>query len=402
VLSFLSVMKELPTTREGLYVERSVNEDTVRCFVPAPLPPAPPLNLSGEHVDWLERANRALGRLDGISTLLPDTSLFVYNYVRKEAVLSSQIEGTQSSLSDLLLFENHEMPGVPLDDVREVSNYVRALEHGLGRVRKENFPISSRLLRELHDILLEGDRGASKAPGEFRRSQVWLGSARPKNASFVPPPFDYVEDLMANLENFIHDTPTRTPTLIKAALAHVQFETIHPFLDGNGRLGRLLITLLLCAEGVVTEPTLYLSLYFKTHREEYYEALQRVRTHGEWEGWLEFFLRGVEDTAQQAFKLAQALVALFERDRERVQTLGRGAGSALQVLQFIQRKVFFSVAETETPLKLSAPTIRKSVEGLEGLGILEEITGKGRNRLWVYRDYLTTLASGTEPEGEKQ
>jgi Fic family protein len=387
---------ELPTTREGLYVERSVSEETVRCFVPPTLPPLPPLSLTMKHYDLLERANRALGRLDGVTTLLPDTSLFIYTYVRKEAVLSSQIEGTQSSLSDLLLFESDQLPGVPLDDVREVSNYVSAIEYGLERVGKDNFPISSRLLRELHSIVLSQGHGATKAPGEFRRSQVWLGSVRASRASFVPPPFEYLGDLMTNLEQFIHDEPTRTPTLIKAALTHVQFETIHPFLDGNGRLGRLLITLLLCAEGVLREPTLYLSLYFKTNRDEYYETLQRVRTHGDWEGWLEFFLQGVDDTAQQAFSMAQNLIALFEGDRERVQTLGRGVGSALQVLQFVQRKVFFSVADAATLLELSAPTIRKAVEGLGRLGILEEVTGKGRNRLWVYRDYLRLLADETQ------
>ena len=318
--------------------------------------------------------------------LLPDTSFFIYNYVRKEAVLSSQIEGTQSSLSDLLLFESDEVPGVPLDDVREVSNYVRAMQHGLSRVREDGFPISSRLFRELHALLLEGNRGSDKAPGRVPPFTSVAWGRRPTRAAFVPPPFEYVETLMANLENFIHDQPERTPTLIKAGTRSRPFETIHPFLDGNGRLGRLLITLLLCAEEVLAEPTLYLSLYFKTYRDEYYEALQRVRTEGDWEGWLSFFLQGVFDTAQQAFRTAQQLIALFEQDRGRAGTLQRGAGSALQVLQYAQRKVVFSVPEADEALGISPPTIRKAVEGLETLGILDEVTGKGRNRVWVYRE----------------
>jgi Fic family protein len=391
------MLVDLPTQREGKYIERIIDGERVQAFVPAPLPPMPPIEFSHEHYDLLEKANRALGRLDGITALLPDTSLFIYNYVRKEALLSSQIEGTQSSLSELLLFESDEVPGVPLDDVREVSNYVQALLYGLKRIREDNFPISSRLFRELHEQLLESGRGANKAPGEFRTTPVWLGGMRPSQAVFIPPPSETVPDLMSNLEAFLHDIPERTPTLIKAALAHVQFETIHPFLDGNGRLGRLLITLLLCAEEVLSEPTLYLSLYFKTHREAYYTALQRVRTEGDWEGWLAFFLRGVFDTAQQAFTTAQQLIALFERDRAQTETLGRAAGSALQVLQVAQKRVYFSASNVNTDLKLSLPTVRKSIEGLEALGIVREITGKGRNKVWLYGEYLRILSAGTEP-----
>lgn len=390
------MLLDLPKDRTGGFLERVIDSDKVLAFVPAPLPPVPAITLTARHHDLLEKANRALGRLDGITTLLPDTSLFIYNYVRKEAVLSSQIEGTQSSLSDLLLFESDGTPGVPLDDVREVSNYVRALEYGLGRVRQDDFPVSSRLFREMHEQLLTGGRGADKAPGNFRRSPVWLGGRRASQAIFVPPPFEYVEPLMADLENFLHDHHERTPTLIKAALAHAQFETIHPFLDGNGRLGRLLITLLLCAEEVLTEPTLYLSLYFKTHRSAYYEALQRTRTEGDWEGWLEFFLQGVFDTAQRAFRAARQLITLFENDRARAGTLGRGAGSALQVLQVAQKRVVFSVSEVSEALHLSPPTVRKSIEGLEKLGILREVTGKERNKVWFYSEYLDILSEGTE------
>jgi len=235
----------------------------------------------------MEKANRALGRLDGMTLLLPDASLFLYFYVRKEALLSSQIEGTQSSFNDLLLYESDETPGVPLDDVREVSNYVAAMDHGLSRLRG-GFPLSLRLIREIHEILLSKGRGSDKGPGEFRRTQNWVGGTRPGTANFVPPPPESLMDCLGALEKFLHNDPVPTPLLIKAALAHVQFETIHPFLDGNGRLGRLLITFLLCAEGALTEPILYLSLYFKTHRSQYYDWLQKVRIDGDWEGWLGF------------------------------------------------------------------------------------------------------------------
>jgi len=390
-------MFDLPTSRKGRYVERIIDGEKVQAFIAPTLPPIPALALSLEHHDLLEKANRALGRLDGITTLLPDTSFFIYNYIRKEAVLSSQIEGTQSSLSDLLLFESDEVPGVPLDDVQEVSNYAKAMQYGLKRVREDDFPLSSRLLKELHELLLDSSRGANKSPGEFRKSAVWLGGMRPSSAIFIPPPFELIDPLMANFESFLHDIPERTPTLIKAAVAHVQFETIHPFLDGNGRLGRLLITLLLCAEEVLTEPTLYLSLYFKTYRSEYYAALQRVRTEGDWEGWLRFFLQGVFDTAQQAFRAAQQLLELFATDRERTESLGRGAGSALQVLQIAQKRVLFSVTDISQELSIALPTIRRSIEALEAMGIFREITNKGRNRVWLYSDYLGILNEGIEP-----
>lgn len=390
-------MYELPTHRAGDYVERIINGEKVQAFIAPALPPHPPLTLTSDHYDLLEKANRALGRLDGITTLLPDTSFFIYNYVRKEAVLSSQIEGTQSSLSDLLLFESDEVPGVPLDDVKEVSNYVKAIRYGLERVRDDDFPLSSRLLKELHQLLLDSSRGFNKNPGAFRKSAVWLGGMQPSKAIFIPPPFEYIDELMSNFEAFLHDTPERTPTLIKAALAHVQFETIHPFLDGNGRLGRLLITLLLCAEEVLTEPILYLSLYFKTYRNEYYAALQRVRAEGDWEGWLLFFLQGVFETAKQAFNTAQRLIELFAQDRLRIESLGRGAGSALQVLQVAQKRVLFSASDVNADVTIALPTIRRSIEALEELGIVREITNKGRNRVWLYSEYLRVLNEGTEP-----
>ena len=382
----------------GRYVESSTSGERFRAFIPAPLPPDPELlQLTDEDFDLMERANRALGRLDGVTTLLPDSHLFIYFYVRKEAVLSSQIEGTQSSLSELLLFEHEFAPGVPLDEVQEVSNYVAAMNHGLHRLRNDDFPLSLRLLREIHGVLLAKGRGSEQNPGEFRRSQNWIGGSRPGNARYVPPPWEEVLSCMGELELFLHDQPRRTPVLIKAALAHVQFETIHPFLDGNGRVGRLLITLLLCAEEALQEPLLYLSLYFKSHRQEYYDLLQRVRENGEWLAWLRFFLQGVRETAQQATATAQSILRLFADDRAKIDQLGRSAGSALRVHLLLQESPILSVPRAARQLSLSAPTVRTAVNNLQRLGLLREVSGKQRDRVYVYHPYMTILAEGTEP-----
>ena len=382
-------------SRLGAYVVSTVGGERVRAFVPPPLPPQPRVQLGGLQ-GLLEKANQALGRLDGLASILPDISLFIYLYVRKEAVLSSQIEGTQSSLSDLLLFESAEAPGVPLGDVQEVSNYVAAMNHGLRRLR-EGFPLSLRLIREIHEVLLAKGRGSEKEPGEFRRSQNWIGGSRPGNAVFVPPPPERVMECMGALELFLHQERPELPTLVKAALAHVQFETIHPFLDGNGRLGRLLITFLLCAAGALREPILYLSLYFKSNRQRYYDLLQAVRETGDWETWLEFFLTGVRETADQAAETARRILALFEADRRKIESLGRPAASALRVHQFMQTRPIISIPAAAEKLSLSAPTVTKSIEHMIGLGLLREITGKRRHRLFVYDPYLAILNEGTEP-----
>ena len=344
----------------------------------------------------LDRANQALGRLDGLSTLLPDTSLFLYLYVRKEAVLSSQIEGTQSSLSDLLLYENEAIPGVPLDDVAEVSNYVAAMQHGLARLR-EDFPLSLRLIREIHGILLRGGRGAERTPGEFRLTQNWIGGTRPGNARYVPPPPGALMDSLGPFETFLRDDQTMLPLLVQLGLIHVQFETIHPFLDGNGRLGRLLITLLLCARGALREPLLYLSLYLKTHRDRYYELLQGVRTQGAWEEWLNFFLEGVESTARQASETAVELLRLFAEDRRRIQALGRPASSALRLHEFFQKRPLLSITVAAEALQMSFPTVTNAVQHLQKLGIVTELTGKQRGRMFAYQHYLTVVSAGTEP-----
>jgi Fic family protein len=344
----------------------------------------------------LDRANQALGRLDGLSTLLPDTELFLYLYVRKEAVLSSQIEGTQSSLSDLLLFENEVVPGVPIDDVREVSNYVAAMQHGLERLR-DGFPLSLRLIREIHGILLQDGRGGDRTPGEFRRSQNWIGGTRPGNAAFVPPPPERLMECLDSFEKFLHDETQTLPLLVQLGLIHVQFETIHPFLDGNGRLGRLLITLLLCARGALREPLLYLSLYFKTHRAAYYDLLQRVRTQGVWEEWLAFFLEGAEVTAKQAADTAVELIRLFEADRKRIQAIGRSALSALRVYEYMQKKPLINIGLAARALNLSVPTVSGALARLAELGIAREVTGRERDRIFAYTQYLNIVSAGTEP-----
>ncbi len=379
----------------GRYEIRTVGGERIEAFVPNPLPPRPPIEIKGKLQRSLEPALVALGRLDSLSTLLPDTTLFLYAYIRKEAILSSQIEGTQSSLSDLLLFELNEAPGVPIDDVVEVSNYVAALEHGLQRLR-DGFPLSNRLIREIHEILLSRGRGSEKSPGEFRRSQNWIGGTRPGNAAFVPPPPELVATCMGDFEAFLHDAHTDLPVLVKAGLAHVQFETIHPFLDGNGRVGRLLITLLLCHAGILREPLLYLSLYFKQNRSTYYTLLDAVRREGNWETWLSFFLEGVQQTAQGAVDTARRLVDLFREDRERVISYARRANSVLRIYDAVKARPITSLSEVRRSTGISFPTAARGMEVLTKLGIVQEITGKARNRVYVYGRYVAILNEGTE------
>lgn len=377
----------------GQYVTVSTVGEKVRAFVPAPLPPRPPIHWTPELSSKFDQALLALGRLDSVSMLLPDTQLFLYMYVRKEAVLSSMIEGTQSSLSDLLLFELDQAPGVPLDDVREVSNYVAALNHGLGRL-KGGFPLSLRLIKEIHRVLLTKGRGGAQAPGQFRRSQNWIGGTRPGNASFVPPPPEKVMECLGALELFLHDKPEPSPILLKAALAHVQFETIHPFLDGNGRLGRLMITLLLCEQGVLRAPMLYLSLYFKTHRQYYYELLNRVRLNGDWEAWLDFFAEAVIATATQAWDTAMKLAELADHDRDLVAGLGRAAASAHKVHRALLERPIASAGWLVEKTGLTHATVNKSLGHLEHLGIVSELTEHRRNRLFSYASYIEVMNQG--------
>ncbi len=381
--------------RTGRYEVTVTGSERVRAFVPVALPPSPSLVLDGPMRTALESAAISLGRLDGMSMLLPDRTLFMDVYIRKEAVLSSQIEGTQSSLSDLLLHEMAESPGVPIDDVVEAANYVAAMEHGRCRL-DAGFPLSNRLIREMHGVLLSGGRGGGKDPGEFRRSQNWIGGTRPGNATFVPPPHTAVQECMCALELFLHATDDNLPTLARIALAHVQFETIHPFLDGNGRIGRLLMALQLLHAGVLKEPLLYLSLYLKQHRSTYYELLGQVRETGDWEAWLGFFLEGVRVTAEGAVNTTGRLLELFASHRRTIEQVGRRAGSALRLFAVLRERPILSIAAAADRSGLSFSGASSAMGLLADHGIVKEITGKRRGRLFVYHEYVAILNEGTE------
>jgi Fic family protein len=374
----------------GKYRTVSTAGEPFRAFVPAALPPVPPIDWGPALRRRFDDALVALGRLDAVSTLLPNAALVLYSFIRKEAVLSSQIEGTQSSLADLLLYEIDEQPGVPVEDAWEVSRYVAALEHGLARLRG-GFPLSLRLLGEMHAVLLDHPQGRGKTPGEFRRSQVWIGGTRPGNAVFVPPPADAVANCLADLERFLNDVPESTPPLIKAALAHVQFETIHPFLDGNGRIGRLLIVLQLVHDGLLREPLLYPSLFFKKHRPLYYELLNAVRLQGDWKRWLDYFAEGIEQSATQAVATAKQLLVLVDRDRDRIAALGRSAASALLVLQSLQRQPVTSAAALVKATGLALATVNRMLMQLMDVGIVSELTQRQRDRIFSYRAYVDAL-----------
>ena len=381
--------------RTGSYEVTAFGDEQVRAFVPASLPPQPPVDLSGMQ-PALERAILALGRLDSEARQLPDPDLFVYAYVRREAQLSSQIEGTQSSLSDLFELETEGESPQQDDDVTEVSNYVAALEHGLARIHG-GFPLSNRLIRELHGILLRSGRGSEKLPGEFRRSQNWIGGSRPSNAVYVPPPHTAVEGCMAQLERFLHAEDDGISTIVRAGLAHAQFESIHPFLDGNGRVGRLLIAFVLHQSGVLRQPLLYLSLYFKQHRARYYDLLADLRHSGDWEAWLAFFVEGVRATAEDGVETARRLSQVFEDDREKIQTRGRRAGSALRAHEVLMRSPVLSIRRVHERTGLSWPTAAAAIDLLSELGITHEMTGDRRNRLFAYDEYIAILSEGSEP-----
>jgi Fic family protein len=382
--------------RAGRLLKAEDGADEYWAFHPKPLPPDPSLKIDSATQKLLDRANQALGRLDGVTLLLPDPDQFLYTFIRKEAVLSSQIEGTQSSLSDLLLFENDAVPGVPREDAQEAANYIAAMDHGLEQIKSATgLPLSSRLLREIHVVLLQSGRGANKNPGEFRRDQNWIGGSRPANARFVPPPWTEVVPAMSNLEKYLHDEFEPTPVLIKAAVAHAQFETIHPFLDGNGRVGRLLITLLMCSEAILGRPLLYLSLYFKQNREAYYDHLQRVRLEGAWEDWLRFFLEGVLEVAESTTETTRRIVRMLERDRHTIHEFGRAAGTAHRVHDLAARFVVIRAPWAAKSLSLTEPPVYGAINRLAEAGILREVTGRQRGMLYVYDEYLAILNEGT-------
>lgn len=382
--------------RAGKYILAHGGSDGHWAFHPRPLPPVPGLSIDARTQGLLDRASRALGRLDGVTLLLPDPERFIYTFMRKEAVLSSQIEGTQSSLSDLLLFENDASPGVPREDAEETGNYIAAMNYGLEQMEQPGAPpLSARLLREIHAILLRSGRGSQQAPGAFRRDQNWLGGTRPGSARFVPPPWTEVVEAVGALERFVHDDPEPTPVLIKAALAHAQFETIHPFLDGNGRVGRLLITMLLGTEGVMRRPLLYLSLYFKRHRDAYYDHLQRIRTDGAWEQWLRFFLEGVIEVAESTTAVTEELVRMVERDRQTIHELGRGAATAHRVHDLVTKRVLVRPSVAAKMLGLTEPPVYAAIARLEKVGILRELTGCQRGKVYAYDEYLSILNEET-------
>ena len=384
---------------QGHYLKTAAAGEAFRAFVPAPLPPRPVIDWTPALRARFDAALVAIGRLDAVTEHLPNAALLLYSFVRKEAVLSSMIEGTQSSLADLMLYEQGEQPGVPLDDVREVSRYVAALEHGLARLRG-GFPLSLRLLREVHKVLMASEGlGAKLTPGAFRRSQVWVGGTRPGNAAFVPPPASEIDECLKHFERFLHDLPEATPPLVKAALAHVQFETIHPFLDGNGRVGRLLITLQLAADGLLREPLLYLSLHFKQHRRSYYELLNTVRLTGDWEAWLEFFADAVVAGATQAAGAAKRLLDLASADAERIATLGRAAASALALHQAFQRQPIATAGSLAAATGLTPATVNKALVHLERIGLVTELTSKRRGRVFSYARYADVLNEGMDLPG---
>lgn len=380
--------------RAGKLIVQQAGLDGFSAFIPTPLPPNPPLKYDDEIKILVEKANRALGRLDGATYMLPNPDLFLYMYVRKEAVLSSQIEGTQTSLAELLEYEGVSEDESAPDDVKEVSNYVSATSYGLDRLKE--LPLSLRLIREIHAILLKGTRGGHRSPGEFRTTQNWIGGTMPSNARFVPPPANEVLTCMGQLEKFLHDRKGSTPPLIKAGLAHAQFENIHPFLDGNGRVGRLLITFILCYDKIIEKPLLYLSLYFKQFRDEYYERLTAIRRDGDWEGWIKFYLQGIYDISQQATKAAKLIMDLQSKDRVLVNTLGKASPTAFRLLDLLFEYPVISSPSVSKKLELSPPAARRAINNLEQLGILKEISGKKRDRLYAYDAYVEIIREGTE------
>ena len=385
------------TNRIGQIIKGSaVAGETYLAYIPKPLPPNPPLNLDNFY-KMIEQASNTLGRLDGMSALLPDASLFLWMCARKEAVLSSQIEGTQSTLSDLLLSESLKVRKISVDDIDEVKCYVEAMNYGLGRLKE--IPLSLRLIREIHAKLMNNSRGRNRQPGEFRKSQNWIGGSRPSKAIYVPPPPERLMECLDHFEKFLHDESVQLPILVKVALVHAQFESIHPFLDGNGRLGRLLITFMLCMKGVIKEPLLYLSLYFKTYRQAYYNHLQAVNKTGDWEGWIKFFLEGIIDTANQMQEAAQSIMELFSDDRRLIESSEQSATSVSTINAIyadLQRHPISNTASIRENTGLSQPTVMRSLSALQRLGIIEEITGKSRHKVFVYRVYLDILNKGTE------
>ena len=392
----------MPNRITGRYERTSVGGEQVAAFVPFALPPAaPPVDIDAGRAARLRAAEQSLVRLELAGEMVPSLDWFIYAFVRKEAVLSSQIEGTQATLVDLLNFESQEgtaSPAAPSADVEEVCNYLDALAYARAQLADPHgLPLSMRLLSGTHERLMRGIRGADKLPGEVRRSQNWIGGSRPGNATFVPPPPHLLGDVLTDFERYLHDDEA-PPPLVRAGLLHVQFETIHPYLDGNGRIGRLLVTLLLEHWQLLTKPLLYLSLFFKRHREEYYRRLNAVRVDGDWEGWLDFFLDGVATIADEAVASARELFALVAADRARLLSQEGTSVAGLRLFELLPRHPVVTVATVMRLVATTKPTAGRAIETLVGAGILVETTGKRRARSFVYRAYLDRLRVGTELE----
>lgn len=386
-------MSQLIRNRSGQYVPQPSGFSV---FVPNPLPPDPPINMDRIPSGLLSKADQALGRLDGATLILPNPDLFVSMYMMNEAVLSSQIEGTQASLIDVLAFDDEPREPSLAADVVEIRNYLDAMRHGISRLG--DIPVSLRLLREIHEILLSGGRGSDRSPGAFRTVQNWLGppGCPIERATFVPPPPDALPDLLSNLETFLHED--ELPVLLRVGLAHAQFETIHPFLDGNGRLGRMLVTFLLCERKVLRRPLLYLSHYLKVHRNEYYSCLQAIREDGDWEGWITFFLQGIVAVADEATVRARQIVIMREKHRQLLQDgLGRRASAGLSLLEHLFDSPSVSVNDVAQVTGLAFANANSLVQEIEGHGLLEEITGRQRNRRYVYLPYVKLFTSPSDP-----
>jgi len=377
--------------RTGTYIEQ---RQGYKAFIPKPLPPRPPIDMDTELIDLLSKADRAIGRLDGITVTLPNPDLFVSMYVRKEAVISSQIEGTQSSFMDLLEYEavgkKREFPS----DIGEVINYIDAMNYGLERIK--SLPLSLRLIREIHSRLLSGVRGEERSPGRFRTTQNWIGppGCDLKTAEFVPPPHHEMTKALSDFEKFLHKE-TSMPVLVTCGLVHCQFETIHPFLDGNGRIGRLLITFLLCQKGVLSKPLLYLSHHFKQNRRQYYDSLMAVRNEGDWEGWLKFFLRGTWQVSREAIETSRSIISLESEHSRLIQQKMR-IRKANDLLTLLFRYPIISVVEVKNALGVAFGTANSLTRQFVKLGILKEITGHERNRRFAYTQYLDLLRAGTD------
>ncbi len=383
------------TRSAGSYISTSAAGETVQAFLPAPLPVSkPPLLIEGPLASRLAKAEAAIRHLEIAAQMVPSMDWFLYGFVRKEAVLTSQIEGTQATLTDLLEFEAKEGEQ-PTPDVQEVCNYVEALTYARAQLASaKGPPLSMRLLNEAHKRLMKGVRGASKAPGDIRKTQNWIGGSRPSNAAFVPPPPGHLPELLGNFEQYLHAASEHSP-LIRAGVAHVQFETIHPYLDGNGRIGRLLIALLLEHWKVLPHPLLYLSLFFRRHQAEYYRRLSRVRSDGDWEGWLDFFLDGVATVGEEAVRLARELFAQVTADRGRVMEESATTVAALRLFEALPAQPMITVGSAIRILKTTKPTATKAVDTLVAAGILKETTGKQRGREFAYAAYLAKLADET-------